>query len=104
MHFPPTKIGKHVEIWLAQEKEPLFKQYKVFDLKRAEPYVIVGIIPGDYNADSVMDLLITYKLADDNAKFYMSLFLGDKQSQFSNSLDSELELGLVCTDQPFVGE
>jgi hypothetical protein len=96
--------GKQVEIWLAQEKEPLFMQSKVFNLKRVHPYVIVSIIPGDYNADSEMDLLITYKLVDDTTKFYMSLFLGDKKSQFSNNLEDEIELEMNCTDQPFVGE
>jgi hypothetical protein len=34
----------------------------------------------------------------------MSLFLGDKKSQFSNNLADEVELEIKCTDQPFVGE
>jgi hypothetical protein len=95
--------GKQIEIWLAQEKEPLFKQLMVFKVELSAS-TVVGIIPGDYNSDSVMDLLVTYRPGDDTSKLRMSLFLGNKKSQFSNDLEKEIAVEMDINDQPFVAE
>lgn len=42
--------------------------------------IIESIVPGDYDGDSVMDLLVVSKTGK------MSLFLGDKKSRYTNDL------------------
>lgn len=44
---------------------------------------IVNIVPGDFNGDSVMDLLIVSRESD---YYKMSLFLGNKNSKITNNL------------------
>lgn len=39
--FCVSKSGTQVEIWLAQEKEPLFSQHKVFTLKLAKFFLFM---------------------------------------------------------------
>lgn len=60
-------------------------------------------MPGDFNGDSIMDLLITYSNTATN-KLSCSMFLGNKQSKYTNDLEAEIDLGLVLDDQPFVAE
>ena len=44
--------------------------------------LIVNIVPGDFNGDSVIDMLVVYKISD--TKMQMSLFLGNKTSRYDN--------------------
>ncbi len=44
--------------------------------------MIVNIVPGDFNGDSVIDMLVVYKISD--TKMQMSLFLGNKTSRYDN--------------------
>ncbi len=78
-------------------------------------------MPGDYDGDSVMDLLVVSKTKK------MSLFLGDKKSRYTNDLrktnrnlfasllrilisnlikykGDELYINANCLDQPFTAE
>ena len=95
--FCVNKQSDQIEIWLAQEKEPLFSICQTLKLDSK----IVIIVPGDFTGDSVMDILVTYK-TDDN--FKMSFYQGHKKSKESNELGNEMKIDLVITDQPFIAE
>lgn len=93
-----SKPGHFIEIWIAQESmDPLFLQYKKTSLKNNS--TIVNIVPGDFNGDSIIDMLVVYKAKDN--KFEMSLFLGKKVSRYENDLEPEIQLGITVLDQPF---
>ena len=64
----------------------------------------MNIVPGDFNGDSVMDLLITSQMPNDASKYKMSLFLGEKSARYSNQLGAELVIDLTIVDQPFAAE
>ena len=81
------------------------------------------MVPGDFNGDSVMDLLIVSRESD---HYKMSLFLGNKNSKITNNLrnllilksialkflitilniqiENEIVLKYKIIDQPFIAE
>ena len=44
----------------------------------------MNLLPGDLNGDSIIDLLVTYKI--NNNDYKMSLFLGKKDSKHTNDI------------------
>ena len=68
--------------------------------------LIVNIVPGDFNGDSIMDILVVYQ---SNEGYYMSFFKGNKAQRYENDLDPEKQLvfgdkPIKLQDQPFVAE
>ena len=66
--------------------------------------VIVNVVPGDFNGDSIMDFLITYKKTLSDKTLYSSLYLCEKKGQDLNDIKYKIDLELEMLDQPFVGE
>lgn len=101
--FCSSKSGKQLEIWLAQEREPLFLQHQVFKLNDDQA-LVVNIVPGDFNGDSIMDILVVYSSVADLSSYHLSLFFGNKSSRYTNDLEPEIQLSLEIVDQPFVAD
>lgn len=93
--------GRRVEIWTAQEREPLFNLNQSFNLKGNQ--TIVNLVPADFNGDSVIDLLVTYEVG---SAYQMSLFLGDKPTKTTNSIipSQEIIIDMTILGQPFVAD
>lgn len=100
--FCVSKSGHQIEIWLAQEKEPLFSSTLVFQLKNSDA-LVVNIVPGDFNGDSMMDIIVVYT-TDKFSTYKMSLYLGNKTSRYNNDLEAEQQIELTIVDQPFVAD
>ncbi len=81
-----AEAGMQIQIWLAQERDPLFSKHLAFYL--SENNTIVSLIPGDFNGDSVIDLLVTYRLNFN--KYRMSIFYEKKTSKTTNELGKSI--------------
>lgn len=51
--------GKSVEILLAAEEEPLLRKAKPHELKCTFENFITSVVPGDFDGDALMDILVT---------------------------------------------
>lgn len=104
--FCVSNAGNQFEIWLAQEVEPLFQLKKAYKLK--DNSKIFNIVPGDFDGDSIMDLLVVSQQGE-TAAFKMSYFKGQKSARYINDLEEEIvvsEGGLPVTilAQPFAAD
>lgn len=100
-----THLANRIEIWIAQESmDPLFLRYKTATLNVSS--TIVNIVPGDFNGDSIIDMLVVHDSVDSkqSAEYQMSLFLGRKQSRYENDLQPEIQVGVAILDQPFAAD
>jgi integrin alpha FG-GAP repeat containing protein 1 len=72
----------------------------------------MNIVPGDFNGDSIMDILVVYLSTkpndnkDSKDKYDMSMFFGLKKTKHSNDIQSsnEKQLLIKIEDQPFIGD
>jgi hypothetical protein len=99
-----------IEIWVAVESmDPLFIRYKNATLNATRATNVVNIVPGDFNGDSIIDMLVVYD-TETRGEFRMSLFLGRKQSRYENEITAEIPIcsasgaPIVVVDQPFAAE
>jgi hypothetical protein len=49
-------------------------------------------VPGDFNGDSVIDVLVVSKIVDSSNKYQMSLFLGNKSSKYENMISGSYKI------------
>nr|XP_023857584.1 T-cell immunomodulatory protein-like [Salvelinus alpinus] len=88
-------------IFLADLKAPYFKP-KVHIPKKALPAncIITGVVPGDYDGDSQMDVLLTAQLKTKATSDTMVfVFWGNNQT-----LDGQVDLNKTFVDQPLIME
>ncbi|XP_064779949.1 T-cell immunomodulatory protein-like isoform X2 [Oncorhynchus masou masou] len=86
-------------IFLADLKAPYFKP-KVHITKKDLPVncIITGVVPGDYDGDSQMDVLLTVKLKTKATSDTMVVvFWGNNQT-----LDEQVDLNKTFVDQPLI--
>uniref|UniRef100_A0A673ZKC4 Integrin alpha FG-GAP repeat containing 1 n=1 Tax=Salmo trutta TaxID=8032 RepID=A0A673ZKC4_SALTR len=86
-------------IFLADLKAPYFKP-KVHITKNDLPvnFIITGVVPGDYDGDSQMDVLLTVQLktkATSDTRVFV--FWGNNQT-----LDEQVDLNKTFVDQPLI--
>lgn len=68
--------GKTVEIFLAAEEEPLLRRARPTPLRCSfENLLITSVVPGDFDGDALMDILVTtlHKSGESNSKDGQSL-------------------------------
>ncbi|XP_020344800.1 T-cell immunomodulatory protein isoform X2 [Oncorhynchus kisutch] len=86
-------------IFLADLKAPYFKP-KVHITKKDLPVncIITGVVPGDYDGDSQMDVLLTVQLKTKATSDTMAVvFWGNNQT-----LDEQVDLNKTFVDQPLI--
>jgi hypothetical protein len=77
------EASNRIEIWVAQESsDPLFVLGKSVNLTE-KSYTIVNVVPGDFNGDSIVDMLVVFKNGEETT-FQMIMFLGKKASRYEN--------------------
>uniref|UniRef100_A0A672I1W0 T-cell immunomodulatory protein TIP C2 domain-containing protein n=1 Tax=Salarias fasciatus TaxID=181472 RepID=A0A672I1W0_SALFA len=85
-----------IVIFLADSKAPYFKP-KVNITKSVLNAVITSVVPGDYDGDSQMDVLLTSQSDADKVEVF--IFWGDNQTL---DLGGWIKLNKTFTDQPLV--
>ena len=78
--FCVSDDGHQVTVLLAQDQDPMFFNFTSFRLLTSP--LVVNIVPGDFNGDSVMDLLFISQ-TEQGANYKASLMLGNKSSRSS---------------------
>ncbi|KAL8194926.1 UNVERIFIED_CONTAM: T-cell immunomodulatory protein [Gekko kuhli] len=88
--------GTTLIIFLADQKEPYFKPKVSLQLKS----VITSVVPGDYNGDSQMDVLLTARPQNQtSADLSVHIFWGDNQSL---NLNHNFTLEKTFRDEPLI--
>jgi hypothetical protein len=47
---------------------------------------VVNIVPGDFNGDSIMDIIVVYNIPSVDSNYHISLFMGNKSSKYTNDI------------------
>ncbi|XP_054856533.1 T-cell immunomodulatory protein [Eublepharis macularius] len=88
--------GTELIIFLADQKEPYFKP----KVKLRLTSVITSVVPGDYNGDSQMDLLLTTRLQNQtDAALSMFIFWGNNQTL---NISDNFALKKTFRDEPLI--